>query len=146
MTFAADLSAFANKTHRNLNLVVKKIVIDIGTALVYKTPVGDPTYWISKPPPGYVGGRARGNWQYALDAPALVEFNRIDKNGQSTVGNIASDLPAEALGKVHYITNTLPYIKRLEEGHSKRQAPKGMVRLTTQEFEPIIAAAVRAIT
>lgn len=146
MSFSTDLSAFKNKTHKNLGKIVKKIVVDIGTSLVMKTPVGDPKYWISKPPPGYVGGRARGNWQYALNAPIAVDFNRIDKSVVSVVGKIASDMSSDALGGVHYITNTLPYIQRLEEGHSKRQAPNGMVRLTTQEFDRIISEAARAMT
>lgn len=144
MSFEQDLRAFANKTNRKANLIVKKIVIDVGTSLVLKTPVGDPTYWKSKPPPGYVGGRARGNWQYALDAPAIVEFNRIDKDGSATINHLTSNIGDKAAGRVHYITNTLAYIERLEDGHS-RQAPHGMIKLTMTEFQPIVARVARAM-
>ena len=55
MGFAEDLAAIANKIDARAHLVVRKIVIDVGTSLVMKSPVGDPTYWIMEPPPGYVG-------------------------------------------------------------------------------------------
>lgn len=145
MTFAVDLNAFKNKTHTNINLIIKKILFDLGTGLVLKTPVGDAKYWISPAPKGYVGGRARGNWQFAVGAPLISQLDKIDKKGSATISAIIADVPQDTFGKVHYITNSLPYIKRLEEGWSKRQAPFGMVNLTVMEFQPIVEAAAREL-
>jgi hypothetical protein len=40
-------------------------------------------------------------------------------------------------GDTIYLTNNLPYIRRLEEGYSQ-QAPAGMVALTVQEFAQVV--------
>ena len=145
MDFGDQLRAFAEKTDKRTNLVVKKIVFDISTGLVLKTPVGDPKYWQSPPPPGYVGGRARGNWQYGLDAPNYFMTGPngpFDQAGSGTIAKVVNDMPENALGHVHFITNTLAYIEPLENGWSKRQAPNGMVNLTFLEFEPTVKAAI----
>lgn len=140
--FGDQFRQFAEKTDERANAVVKKIVFDISTGLVLKTPVGDPKYWKSPPPPGYVGGRARGNWQYGLNAANVFNESPIDKSGNATISRVAQEMPEEALGKVHYITNSVPYIEPLENGHSWRQAPNGMVHITVLEFDGIVGAAI----
>lgn len=145
MSFGLDLSRFATKTSAKANAIVRKIVIDVGTALVMKSPVGDADYWIMPAPPGYVGGRFRANWQYGLSAFDASTTEGIDASGTGTIGTIVGKIPADAGGKIHYITNSLPYSKRLEEGWSKRQAPHGMVAITVLEFKPIVDAAARAL-
>lgn len=144
MTFALDLRQFANKTDERVNQVVRKIIIDIGTSLVLKSPVGDAKYWKSPPPPGYVGGRFRGNWQYNVGVPDTSTSTKIDPSGQATIQSIVGKVSKESAGFVRYITNSLPYAMRLEEGWS-RQAPNGMVELTLIEFQSIVDAAAKAI-
>lgn len=139
-TFAEQVKAFADKTNEKTNLIVKKIVVDIGTRLVLRSPVGDPSYWVSPPPAGYVGGRFRANWQYGLDAADTKTSEEIDKTGATTISRVTGEVPSEAVGHVHYITNSLPYSMRLENGWS-RQAPHGMVALTEEEFTPIVREA-----
>lgn len=145
MSFADDLRRIAEKYDARAHLVVRKIVIDVGTSLVMKSPVGDPSYWIMEPPPGYVGGRYRGNWQFGIGQADTKTTENIDTTGGVSIGRITSETPVKPAGGVFYITNSLPYGPRLETGWS-RQAPHGMVRLTITEFEPIVAAAVRALT
>ncbi len=144
MSFSDDLYAFARKTSRKAHLVVRKIVIDVGAALVFKSPVGDADYWIAPAPPGYVGGRFRANWQYGLSAPNLSTSEDVDASGGPTISGIVGKVPSHSAGFVHYITNSLPYAKRLEEGWS-RQAPHGMVELTVIEFQPIVRQAAAAV-
>lgn len=144
MSFESDLKAFADKTSVKANAVVRKIVIDVGTALVMKSPVGDAKYWKSPPPKGYVGGRFRANWQYGLSAPVLTTSEKIDPQGTATIQTIVGKIDDKAAGSVHYITNSLPYVDRLENGWS-RQAPHGMVGLTVLEYKPIVEAAARAV-
>jgi len=146
MSFASDLRRIAESTNRKADAVVRKIVIDIGTALVMKSPVGDADYWISPAPPGYVGGRFRANWQLGISSYDATTTENIDKSGGPTIGRITTKIPSQAAGEVYYITNSLPYAQRLEDGWSKRQAPKGMVKLTVLEFQPIVAAAARALS
>jgi len=145
MSFGDDLRRIAESIDARANAVVRKVVIDVGTSLVMKSPVGDADYWIMPPPEGYVGGRFRANWQYGLNAPDIGTSEAVDQSGTGTIGNIVSSIPGKAGGEIHYITNSLPYASRLEDGWSRRQAPHGMVAITIVEFQPIVAAAARAL-
>jgi hypothetical protein len=145
VTFALDLDKFAKKTSAKADLVVRKIVLDVGTALVMKSPVGDASYWTSPPPPGYVGGRFRANWQYGDNEIPNGQLSAIDVNGGATIGAINNSLKPNATGKLHYLVNNLPYAQRLEDGWSRQCPPNGMVGLTVKEFRPIVSAAAKAL-
>ncbi|ANQ00931.1 hypothetical protein [Escherichia coli] len=99
-----------------------------------------------KAPPGYTGGRFRGNWQVSFDAPATDETGRVDKTGNLTkaAGNYTLSLFKVGM-KAIYFCNNVPYAYRLEMGHSS-QAPGGMVRITTAEFQRFFEEAVREVT
>jgi hypothetical protein len=140
-SFALNLRALTEKAKGNGNLLVRKILLDVATSLVYKSPVGDADYWQSAAPKGYAGGRFRANWQFGADAPNIVITEDTDANGSATLGRIAASIPDKASGRVHYITNSLPYARRIEDGWSHRQAPRGVVGLTVIEFSDFVARA-----
>ena len=144
MGFGVDLAAFAAKAKANADAVVRKVVLDIGAELVQMSPVGDASYWLSPPPPGYTGGRFRGNWQHGIATPPVGEIDAVDPSGGATLAKIAGNIPANSGGLVHYIMNNLPYAHRLEDGYS-RQAPHGMVGLTVIKFQGIVDAAAQAV-
>jgi hypothetical protein len=137
MGFSDQIAAFAKKAEGNADLVTRKTVLDIGTRLVNRTPVGDATAWKSKPPPGYTGGHARANWSHSEGTRVVQEFDVIDKSGAASINRIQKSVPVKSGGKVHFIQNSVPYIIPLEEGHS-RQAPNGMAAITAVEFQGII--------
>lgn len=137
MGFSEDIAKFVKKTKGNDDLLVRKTVLDVGKRLVERTPVGDAVYWQSPPPPGYTGGHARANWQHSIGAPKILELSGTDKDGSATVANILTSMANNGAGPDHYITNSVPYIVPLEDGHS-RQAPNGMVGLTIVEFKGIV--------
>jgi len=99
-----------------------------------------------KAPPGYTGGRFRGNWQVSFDAPTTDETGRVDKTGNLTkaAGNYTLSLFKVGM-KAIYFCNNVPYAYRLEMGHSS-QAPGGMVRITAAEFQRFFEEAVRGVT
>ncbi|HDR2591609.1 MULTISPECIES: hypothetical protein [Enterobacter] len=99
-----------------------------------------------KTPPGYTGGRFRGNWQVSFDAPTTYETGRVDKTGNLTkaAGNYTLSLFKVGM-KAIYFCNNVPYAYRLEMGHSS-QAPGGMVRITAAEFQRFFEDAVREVT
>lgn len=99
-----------------------------------------------KAPPGYTGGRFRGNWQVSFDAPTTDETGRVDKTGNLTksAGNYTLSLFKVGM-KAIYFCNNVPYAYRLEMGHSS-QAPGGMVRITAAEFQRFFGEAVREVT
>lgn len=98
-----------------------------------------------KAPPGYTGGRFRGNWQVSFDAPTTEETGRIDNTGDLTkaAGNYTLSLFKVGMSSI-YFCNNVPYAYQLEMGHST-QAPGGMVRITAAEFQRFFDEAIREV-
>lgn len=147
MSFALDIQKFAKKCVTRSDLVVRKVVLDIGRSLVEKTPVGNPDLWQNpdNKPDGYVGGHARANWSHSIGALVNQEFKEIDATGGASIDRIISSVPIKAAGKVHYIQNSLPYMQALEDGHST-QAPAGIVAVTEVEFQDYVQKAIGELT
>ena len=142
MSFGDQLQAFETKTEKAGHDVVRLLVLEIGRRVVFRTQVGDTKYWkTAYPPKGYVGGRARANWQHSLSG-VTKEVSKPEPRGKSTFEVMHSSIPRKAAVKIHLITNNRPYIKPLEYGHSG-QAPNGMVGLTLAELDEIIRYAAR---
>lgn len=144
-TFALDLQKFAEKAKSNVSVVVRKTAIDLLTAVVMRTPVGNPDFWKSKPPKGYVGGRLRANWNVSLVTPDESTTDATDKTGSGAIarGN-------EAIGQADgikdiWMVNALPYAIPVEYGHSDQQAPAGMVRVSVAEFQQYANAAAASV-
>jgi hypothetical protein len=120
MSFTLDLSRFASKTKVNADLIVKKIALEAFSGIILKTPVDT--------------GRARANWTYAVGNYSDATSENVDRAGGSTIAKVSNGLMATRInGQMLYLTNSLPYIDRLEHGYSK-QAPAGMVKLTLLEI------------
>lgn len=144
--FKDDLQRFADKAERYANAVVHRVVIDLSAHLIYSSPVGDPAFW-NPPywPPGYTPGSFRANWQYGDGFAPTEDLQIFDPEGKATIRKIAAAVPTDANGKVHYIVNNKIYAEALEKGHSMRQAPFGMVAVTTQRFTEIVDTAVGSV-
>ena len=153
--FLAEITAFVNKAKTNQEAVVRAVGIKILNQLVVMSPVGNPELWevnqtaVSyniKAPPGYTGGRFRGNWQVSFDAPTTDETGRIDKTGDLTkaAGNYTLSLFKVGM-KAIYFCNNVPYAYPLEMGHST-QAPGGMVRITAAEFQRFFEEAIKEVS
>ena len=142
MSFKGELAAFAAKSSKNMETVTRKVLLDIGTRLIERTPVGDPELWQSSPPPGYAGGRARGSWQYGFSTPVTSYKGTIDPSGSTTLTTLGNDI--NPVPGIHFITSVLPYMQALEDGHST-QAPNGMVGLVKVEFLNIVEIAVKEL-
>jgi hypothetical protein len=141
MSFTAEMSAFCRKEAPDyVDRTVRKTVIEIGTRVVLRSPVGDATYWQSPAPPGYVGGRFRANWAYRFGVAPMTTTENVDPSGSQTVSAIVGAMMGGKTEGIHYIQNSLPYSERLENGWSS-QAPSGMVGLTELEFPEIFRRA-----
>ncbi len=137
-SFALSLQAFAQKAPEQARTVIRKVSIDLLTATVLRTPVGNPDLWKSKPPAGYVGGRLRANWNVSLVEPDTTTTNVTDDSGTATI-SAGSEVIGQADGTQDIcITNSLPYALPIEYGHSGVQAPQGMVRVTVAEFQSYV--------
>lgn len=149
-TFTLDIQRFVDKANGNLDLVVRKIALDLFLRVIEKSPVDT--------------GRFKSNWQVAIgsipngtiELSKDVSHNEHGKErelGKEARGSFAgtasiSRVQAEVLGlkagDVIYLVNNLAYSRALEYGHSK-QAPSGMVRTTVQEFGAVAAQAVNEV-
>lgn len=141
-SFALDLAAFAAKAPKRAKQVVDKVSIDLLTKIVLRTPVGNPSIWKNPPPAGYVGGRLRGNWNTGIGSINTTE-QRPAKAGTAPIGRGRAAVATREPEADIYITNSLPYAIRVENGYST-QAPAGMVRVTVVEFQSFIAKAAKA--
>ncbi len=91
-------------------------------------------------------GRARGNWNVAIGAPDLANNpHKLDPLG-TFVWDAGSRVIARfRAGDVAYITNSIDYVRYLEEG-SSTQAPEGMVGRTVAELRPMVRQVLTEIS
>lgn len=140
-TFALDIAAWVNATKGSLDDTVGLVLVNIAAELDKRSPVGDATYWKNPPPAGYVGGHFRANWQLGVGSFPIGEIPGADPTGAGAQARIAAAIPDQAAGKVYWIANNVPYAQRLEYGWS-RQAPQGVVGVTTAMFQQIAAKSI----
>lgn len=144
-TFALDISRFVKKANGRVELVLQKITLDLLRRVVLKTPVGNPTFWQSPAPPGYVGGRARANWQIAIGGLPYTANDDVDPGGGVTIRTAAAKArQIRGTDTAIYIVNHVPYIVRLENGWS-HQAPQGMVKTTLMEYGAVVSKSVTEV-
>lgn len=127
MSFEADLRTFAAKTNIRMDVVVRKVCIDVTRDLVKLTPVDT--------------GHARSNWFVGTNRPSAVDSS-ASRNGSPSLARSAEFASTLKAGGVFYIANNVPYIMALEYGSSK-QAPQGMARITVERWQQTVDKAVR---
>lgn len=143
MGLAAQIRNFKQTVITRQDEFVKELIGQISLSLILKSPVGDPTLWKNPKaaPPGYQGGNFRANWNLGIGAIDRSTREDLDHDGGATLDRIVGSIPDNASGKNYFITNSLPYAIPLENGHSSKQAPYGMVTLTVIEMSDFISKA-----
>lgn len=126
--FEANMRRLATNVERNATRLQRTTAGAILQAVVLGTPVGNPTLWQNpRARPGYSGGRARANWNVGLGGPSDKVTDSRDPSGGSTITAGLSRMVGSRPGQAIHLTNNLPYIVPLNNGHSK-QAPAGFVQ------------------
>lgn len=129
--FAKRMTAIAKTFESNAGQLIDKVALTVHSTVVLGTPVDT--------------GRARGNWQVEIgkaaegtvDDPSEYGFAAATTKARAKLaGNDGQSSSLRPQRDVH-ITNNLPYITPLNQGHSK-QAPAGFV-------EEAIAAGVKQV-
>jgi hypothetical protein len=133
-SFEDQMRRIEINTVRRLDLLGRKIALELFRRVIYKTPVDS--------------GRARANWQVTIGSAASGTVEIDDTNGTATMTRATAASRGFRAGDIIYLTNNLPYIMKLEEGGYpdgpktvggfSRQAPAGMVALTVQEFAIVV--------
>ena len=111
-----------------LEEATKRATLEISRSLIARSPVDT--------------GRFKNNWMHGVGA---VNTSLTTGTDDAALGRIQTGLggwnPKLA---VFYITNSLPYARRLEYGWSQ-QAPQGMVRLTVANFKEHVRKAAESM-
>jgi hypothetical protein len=123
--FNREIAEFADTlTPAAARTLIRKIGGKVLRGVVFKTPVDT--------------GRARGNWIVSHGEPAQGETGLVDRGSgtdrRATIGEGDLELRKTEVGTTVWISNNVPYIRKLEHGHSG-QAPEGMVAVTLAEIE-----------
>lgn len=120
-------------------LVAYYLVSEAGERLIRRSPIGMPERWKKKPPPGYVPGAFKSNWNLGIGQadPTVTKATNI-----RTV-NSMDRFPSYPFGQRFVLSNSSPQAMRIEiDGWSRTQAPDGVVRLTGLEFDAMFRLSV----
>jgi hypothetical protein len=121
-SLAASLRGRALRVGLNLDRAVKDVAVAVLDKVVHTTP--------------HDTGQARRNWQVAVRAarPINKPLEETDYDGDRTVaeGTAIIRSTTRAPGQAIFISNSLPYIQRLNEGWSQQQATPGFVERAMQ--------------
>ncbi|AWP80933.1 hypothetical protein B7P04_17100 [Bordetella bronchiseptica] len=128
MSFTADLGKFVARAKGNVDTATRQATVLLAQGVILKSPVDT--------------GRFRANWQFSAAGVQRGTTMAIDPGGQVTLHRLVAEIRQTAAGGVTYLSNSLPYAVRLENGWSK-QAPQGMVKLTVQEFQRYVSQAAK---
>lgn len=135
--FTFELRQFADATKRSMRRTIQGVALELAVRIVMKSPVDT--------------GRFRGNWRISVGSPDTRTDAPFDKQplGSPPSAALFSDwqdeLEAVTFRSNVWITNSLPYARRLEyEGWSK-QAPAGMVRVSVSEYNDVINKVLAAV-
>lgn len=127
MSFASDVEAHARKAGASLDETSRAIALELFGSVIKDTPVDT--------------GRAKGNWQTTIGAPASGTVDRIGES--EALADVSQQTASFGAGKVIYLSNNLPYIYRLEYDGWSQQAPGGMLRKNVARIQSIVAKAAR---
>lgn len=139
-SFTLALEAFEKKANSRIDLVIRKIVMDLFSRVIMRTPVRT--------------GRARANWTVGVNAkPAASSSDKVKDAGPVTQNGMGPSATKDKMtlminqvrsAKEYWLVNSVPYILRLEYGYSQ-QAPAGMVRVSIVEIQKAVRAAAKAV-
>ena len=127
--WTVDIATLAARANTDLDTVVRRATAQLWKAVVTKSPV--------------LSGQFRDNWNASTGAPDTT--TRIPAENGHGIREAARGA-SFAAGGVTYLSNGLPYGRRLEyEGWSKK-SPNGMVRISVIEFANMVKNVAAAKT
>lgn len=114
--FSIDLSRIIGKAQGKAETVARQVMFQAFSGVVNMAPVDT--------------GRFRANFIVGYGTPNTATTAETDKTGSATIGRISAAVSGARFGDGSiFLTNSLPYSIRLENGYSQK-APAGMVAVT----------------
>jgi hypothetical protein len=130
-TFALDLERFQAKVSENAKGTIKKIILEMFSRVVKRTPVDT--------------GAAQNSWEIGINAipggHEVILGGEFGQVSQAQINKALASLAEFQIGDVAYIVSNIEYIGFLEEGKpgpGSIDAPHGMVKITVREFQTIV--------
>lgn len=123
---SAKLTEFRKLCNDRSKTVVSKSLIRTGTSIIVESPVDT--------------GRFAANWMFAFGAAdETTKDGAFSGEGEKAGGitKLAGELSGLELGQVFFMTNSLPYAQRLEDGWSAKSSK--MVARAVNSFPAILA-------
>lgn len=125
MTFDGDLKRYVKQVKEMSTRRFRRIGMHALGQVVTRTPVK--------------AGVARANWNVTVNATEETHsFDKKDPGGGLATNAGKMVISGAKLGDTIHLTNTVPYIERLEDGWSKQQGRGFMVALTVKEIQSLI--------
>lgn len=121
--FSRRMAKRAKNLRDNVQARVRDAAVQIDASLVISTPVDT--------------GRARSNWLPSVAGPRIGQVVE-PRDPASAVAETASVASTAKPGDAVYITNNVPYVRRLNDG-SSAQAPAGFVERAVQRGRLVFA-------
>ena len=121
MSFASDLNQFIKTAKVKGTLTLRTVGFDALAGVLLRSPVDT--------------GRFRGSWRVGINATDLSSLGPQKRGGNALRASEGEQkkISTAVLGDTVFISNNVPYAKKLEEG-SSRQAPQGILGTTVQEL------------
>jgi len=129
MSLSADLRKIAKKNKMSLNQVYRGSMFDVSNQMITTSPKDT--------------GVFQANWLAALNSGDYT-FDKAKTNITESQGRLTVTVGGLSNDASFYFTNSSPYAKPLEDGHSD-QAPSGVVRVTINDFPQIVEKRVREV-
>lgn len=126
---SAKVAEFKRLCEQRQETVVQKSLIRTGQAIIVESPIDT--------------GRFAANWQYAFGAAdTSTKDGSFSGEGEKagSITRLTITLGGLQLGQVFYLTNSLPYAQRLEQGWSAKSSL--MVARAVNNFPAIVAEEV----
>ena len=137
--FAKSIEAFAERAMLGVDEVKRTVAVEIGTAIIERTPVSDE--WTA---PGKPHGFLKGNWQTFIDAAPDTTIDL--RPGAEAVSELEETAKRAEGNDVIILRNNTIYGPRIEfEGWSHTKCPFGMVRTSVRDFGNAVNKAVEAV-
>ena len=136
MSLASDMRRASARFKADADRKMRGTCMELSNRIVKRTPVGNPDLWQSPPPAGYIGGTLRNAWRASVGAPSNDVGTRPDEGANEATASLGVAVSGLQSGETFYLTNNMPYAKRVEDGWST-QAPAGMVGITIAEAKRV---------
>ena len=118
-----EIKSFSVKAMATSEAKIKKAFMGLSTDIIMDTPV--------------LSGRLRNNWFPSVNQGTDKTTKYTGEKGSAAISRVSA--VKFKLGDTLYLTNNLPYAKRIEFDNWSAKAPVGMVRKNIMKWEKYFA-------